>query len=184
MRWGEGQPLGMPLSYGGPYLGFMAAGKDMMRNLPGRIVGQTADTDGNRAFVLTLQAREQHIRREKASSNICSNQALCALTAAVYMSVMGPDGIRSAAEQSMSKAHYFAESLCKIKGISMSHAGCYFHEFVTQIPVDSALILEKLAKANILGGLPVKEGILWCVTEKISREKLDEAASIVKEVCE
>lgn len=181
---GEGQPLGMPLSYGGPYLGFMAAGKDMMRNLPGRIVGQTADTDGNRAFVLTLQAREQHIRREKASSNICSNQALCALTAAVYMSVMGPDGIRSAAEQSMSKAHYFAESLCKIKGISMSHTGCYFHEFVTQIPVDSALILEKLAKADILGGLPVEDGILWCVTEKISRERLDEAASIVKEVCE
>ncbi len=181
---GEGQPLGMALSYGGPYLGFMAAGKDMMRNLPGRIVGQTADTDGNRAFVLTLQAREQHIRREKASSNICSNQALCALTAAVYMSVMGPDGIRSAAEQSMSKAHYFAESLCKIKGISMSHTGCYFHEFVTQIPVDSALILEKLAKADILGGLPVEDGILWCVTEKISREKLDEAASIVKEVCE
>lgn len=180
---GEGQPLGMPMSYGGPYLGFMAAGKDMMRNLPGRIVGQTVDTDGNRAFVLTLQAREQHIRREKASSNICSNQALCALTSAVYMSVMGPDGIRSVAGQSMSKAHYFAESLCKIEGVSMSYSGPYFHEFATRIPVESSLILEKLAKADILGGLPVKDGILWCVTEKVSREKLDEAVSIIREVC-
>jgi len=180
---GEGQPLGIPMSYGGPYLGFMAAEKSMMRHLPGRIVGETVDSDGNRAFVLTLQAREQHIRREKASSNICSNQALCAFTAAVYMSVMGPDGIREAAEQSMSKAHYFAESLCKIKGISMANSGCYFNEFLTKTETDPALILKKLEEAGILGGLPLKDGILWCVTEKVEREKLDEAVDIVREVC-
>ena len=180
---GEGQPLGMPMSYGGPYLGYMATKAAMMRNLPGRIVGQTVDAEGKRAFVLTLQAREQHIRREKASSNICSNQALCALTASVYMSVMGPSGIRGAAEQSMSKAHYLAESLCRIKGISMAYEGNYFNEFVTRMPADNKLILDSLAKADILGGLPVEDGILWCVTEKVSREKLDETVRIVKEAC-
>ncbi len=178
---GEGQPLGMPLSYGGPYLGFMATTTKHMRKLPGRIVGQTEDSKGQRAFVLSLQAREQHIRREKASSNICSNQALCALTAGLYMSAMGQKGMAQAAKQSMSKAHYLAKALCAIPGVAMAYEGEYFHEFVTRMPKVSE-VLEALERADILGGLPVDGGILWCATEKVSREELDRAAAIVKEV--
>lgn len=180
---GEGQPLGLPLSYGGPYLGFMAAKTKHMRKLPGRIVGQTVDSDGNRAFVLTLQAREQHIRRDKASSNICSNQALCALTASVYMSVMGPAGLRQAAVQSTSKAHYLADALCAIPGVSLRYKGEFFHEFVTDLPVPTNKALSALHKADILGGLPVEGGALWCVTEKTPKSRLDETAAIVKEAC-
>lgn len=178
---GEGQPLGMPLSYGGPYLGFMAATDKYMRKLPGRIVGQTVDSEGNRAFVLSLQAREQHIRREKASSNICSNEALCALTAGVYMAAMGPEGMAQAAKQSMAKAHYLAAALCSIEGVSMVYTGPFFHEFVTAMPKADA-VLEALEKAGILGGLPIPEGILWCATEKVSKAELDRTAAIVKEV--
>lgn len=178
---GEGQPLGMPLSYGGPYLGFMATTTKHIRKLPGRIVGQTEDSNGQRAFVLSLQAREQHIRREKASSNICSNQALCALTAGVYMAAMGPHGMAEAAKQSMAKAHYLANSLCAIEGVRMAYPGEYFHEFVTRIP-KADQVLAALEKADILGGLPVEDGILWCVTEKVSKTELDRAAAIVKEV--
>ncbi|MDO5545592.1 MAG: aminomethyl-transferring glycine dehydrogenase subunit GcvPA [Eubacteriales bacterium] len=178
---GEGQPLGMPLSYGGPYLGFMAATEKYMRKLPGRIVGQTVDSEGNRAFVLSLQAREQHIRREKASSNICSNEALCALTAGVYMAAMGPEGMAQAAKQSMAKAHYLAEALCAIDGVSLVYTGPFFHEFVTTMPKAEA-VLEALEKAGILGGLPISEGILWCATEKVSKAELDRTAAIVKEV--
>ena len=180
---GEGQPLGMPLSYGGPYLGFMAATSAMTRKLPGRIVGETVDADGERAYVLTLQAREQHIRREKASSNVCSNQALCALTAAVYMSTMGPKGLQQAASQSMSKAHYFAQLLSEIPGVTVQNSGAWFHEFMTMLPVPVESVLDALAAADILGGLPVADGILWCVTEVVTKEQLDKAAAIIKEVC-
>ncbi len=179
---GEGQPLGMPLSYGGPYLGFMATTAKHMRKLPGRIVGETVDSKGQRAYVLSLQAREQHIRREKASSNICSNQALCALTAGLYMAAMGPKGMAQAAKQSMAKAHYLAHELCAIPGFSLKYTGDYFHEFVTTGP-RTAEILAALEKVGILGGLPIAEGILWCVTEKVSKAELDRAVSIVKEVC-
>ena len=178
---GEGQPLGMPLSWGGPYLGFMATTSKHMRKLPGRIVGETVDSRGERAFVLSLQAREQHIRREKASSNICSNQALCALTAGVYMSAMGPKGMAQAAKQSMAKAHYLAEELCKLSGVEMKYTGPYFHEFVTACP-KAEEVLQSLENAGILGGLPVDGGILWCVTEKVSKEELDRTVAIVKEV--
>ena len=178
---GEGQPLGMPLSYGGPYLGFMATTSKHMRKLPGRIVGQTVDSKGDRCYVLSLQAREQHIRREKASSNICSNQALCALTASVYMSAMGPEGMAQAAKQSMAKAHYLAKELCKLPGVSLLYTGDYFHEFVTVMPKADA-VLEALEKADILGGLPIEGGILWCATEKVSKAELDRAVAIVKEV--
>lgn len=179
---GEAQPLGMPISYGGPYLGYMATTTKYMRKLPGRIVGQTVDDKGNRAYVLALQAREQHIRREKASSNICSNEALCALTASVYMAAMGPGGMVEAATQSMSKAHYLAKGLCSIPGISMKYNGAYFHEFVVEMPrADEAL--QALEDAGILGGLPVEGGVLWCATEKVSKADLDRAIAIVKEVC-
>lgn len=178
---GEGQPLGMPLSFGGPYLGFMTCKKAMMRKLPGRIVGQTSDAQGRRCFVLTLQAREQHIRREKASSNICSNQALCALTAGVYLSAMGPQGMAEAARQSMSKAHYLADALCQLSGVSLKYQGPFFHEFVTVLPQADA-VLAALEEAGILGGLPVEGGVLWCATEKVSKAELDRAAAIVKEV--
>ena len=178
---GEGQPLGMPLSFGGPYLGYMATTTKHMRKLPGRIVGETVDAKGDRAFVLSLQAREQHIRREKASSNICSNQALCALTAGVYMASMGPEGMAEAARQSMAKAHYLANGLCAIPGVSLKYTGEYFHEFVTVMP-KSDEVLAALADADILGGLPVDGGILWCATEKVSKAVLDKAIAIVKEV--
>ena len=178
---GEGQPLGLDVAFGGPYLGFMAATKAMFRKLPGRIVGQTHDTEGNVGYVLTLTAREQHIRREKASSNICSNQALCALTAGVYLTAMGDDGLRQAARLSLSKAHYLAGELEKI-GLKRLHSGEFFHEFVTTCSNTEA-VLEALDKAGILGGLPVENGILWCVTEMVSREELDKAVAIIKEVC-
>ena len=178
---GEGQPLGMPLSFGGPYLGFMTTTQKHMRKLPGRIVGETVDSKGDRAYVLSLQAREQHIRREKASSNICSNQALCALTAGVYMATMGAEGIAEAAKQSMSKAHYLAKELCAIDGVSLKNAGEFFHEFVTVMP-KAEEVLAALEKADILGGLPVEGGILWCATEKVSKAQLDKAVAVVKEV--
>ena len=178
---GEGQPLGMPLSYGGPYLGYMATTKKHMRKLPGRIVGETVDSKGERAYVLSLQAREQHIRREKASSNICSNQALCALTASVYMAAMGPQGIAEAARQCLSKAHYLADELCKLPGVSLKYQGDFFHEFVTILPQADA-VLAALEEAGILGGLPVEDGVLWCATEKVSKAELDRAVEIVKEV--
>ena len=179
---GEAQPLGMPLSYGGPYLGFVATLNKHMRKLPGRIIGETVDSNGDRAFCLALQAREQHIRREKASSNICSNEALCALIVGVYCSAVGPDGLASVATQSMSKAHYLAAELCKIPGITMKYTGEFFHEFVVEMPkVDEAL--KALENAGILGGLPVEGGVLWCTTEKATKADLDKAVAIVKEVC-
>ncbi len=178
---GEGQPLGLPLGFGGPYLGFMATTQKNMRRLPGRIVGETVDSRGGKAYVLSLQAREQHIRREKASSNICSNEALCALTASLYMATMGPDGMADVARQCMSKAHYLAQKLTE-KGCRLEYPGRFFHEFVTRQD-NCREILGALADENILGGLllPDGESILWCVTEKPSREDLDEVADIVEE---
>ena len=178
---GEGQPLGMPIAFGGPYLGYMATTTKHMRKLPGRIVGETVDHDGNRAYVLSLQAREQHIRREKASSNICSNQALCALTASVYMAAMGPDGIAEVARQSMAKAHYLCRGLTAIDGVDLVYTGEFFHEFVTTLPRTDE-VLSALEKAGILGGLPIEGGVLWCATEKATKAEMDRAIAIVKEV--
>ena len=180
---GEGQPLGMPLSFGGPYLGFIAATTALMRKLPGRIVGQTTDSDGRRAFVLTLQAREQHIRREKASSNICSNQALCAMTAAVYLAAMGPNGLKNAAKQCYSKAHYLAAELGKI-GFTLKFEGDFFHEFVTEIPksVDVNKILSALETKSILGGLPLDGGLLWCATELNTKKEIDQLIAVINGV--
>ena len=180
---GEGQPLGLGLAFGGPYLGFMAATDKMVRKLPGRIVGETVDRDGKRAYVLTLQAREQHIRREKASSNICSNQALCALTAGVYMAAMGEQGMSQVAELCVSKAHYLQQVLAEA-GLKAKYDQPYFHEFVTVSDVNSDVILAALEKKGILVGLPLNEKeILWCATEKNTKESMDAVAAVVKEVC-
>lgn len=168
---GEGQPLGLPLSFGGPYLGFMAARKELMRRLPGRIVGRTQDERGNTAYVLTLQAREQHIRREKASSNICSNEALCALTASVYLAAMGPAGMQEASQQCYAKAHYLAAGLAE-KGLPLRYDADFFMEFVTDCSAPQAL-LSRLDARGILGGLPVAGGILWCCTECNTKEEMD-----------
>jgi glycine dehydrogenase subunit 1 len=177
---GEGQPLGMPLSYGGPYLGFMAATEKLTRKLPGRIVGQTVDSNGRRCFVLTLQAREQHIKREKAGSNICSNQALCAMRASVYMAAMGASGLRRAAELCYHKAHYFAQELSKLPGFAMRYTGEFFNEFITETPLPAEKIENVLKKHNILCGLPYDSGILWCVTEKASKEQMDKTIQIIR----
>ena len=178
---GEGQPLGMPLSFGGPYLGYMACRKDLMRKLPGRIVGQTTDSSGRRCFVLTLQAREQHIRREKASSNICSNEALCAMTASVYLAAMGAKGLRRAAENSAAHAHYLADRLEKLGFIRKTNKP-FFNEFLTGCPVDPSALQARLDEENILGGLSVDGGILWCCTEKNSKDAIDRLVEICREV--
>ena len=179
---GEGQPLGIPLSWGGPYLGFMACTSKLMRRLPGRIVGETADADGRRAFVLTLQAREQHIRREKASSNICSNEALCAMRAAAYLAAMGPNGLRQAALQCTSKAHYLQKALEKAGLSPVYPEQAFFHEFVTECP-DAGKLLSALRAEGILGGLPLEGNrMLWCATEMNTREEMDRVAAIVREV--
>ncbi len=180
---GEGQPLGMPLSFGGPYLGFMAATSALTRKLPGRIVGETTDHDGRRAYVLTLQAREQHIRREKASSNVCSNQALCAMTAAVYLAAMGPDGLRQVAESCMAHARYAAQKVCDVPGFDMVYPGPYFHEFVTTCPCRPEKLLSGLAKRGILGPLPLEDGnLLWCATEMNTRDEIDALEQAIREV--
>ena len=178
---GDGQPLGIPLSFGGPYLGFMACKKDMVRKLPGRIVGQTTDAENRRCFVLTLQAREQHIRREKASSNICSNQALCALTAAAYCAAMGPVGLTEVARACYDNAHYLASELGKIKGFLLVNPDAsFFHEFLTIAPANADKALKALEAAGILGGLPVEGGILWCATERNTKAQIDQLVTILK----
>lgn len=180
---GEGQPLGLPLAFGGPYLGFLACKEALMRKLTGRIVGETEDAAGNKAYVLTLQAREQHIRREKASSSICSNEALCALTSAIYMAAVGKGGIKEIALQCASKAHYAAGEISKIKGFSLAYKGEFFNEFVIKSNVDTAEIALKLQKHGILSGLPLnKYEMLWCVTEMITKEEIDNTVSLLKEV--
>ena len=178
---GEGQPLGMPAAFGGPYLGFMACTQAMVRRLPGRIVGETKDARGRRCFVLTLQAREQHIRREKASSNICSNEALCAMTAAVYLAAVGPAGLRTVAESCFRNAHYLADELEKL-GFFRPYAGPFFHEFVTTCPVDPRALEEALSRRNILSGLPIEGGMLWCATELNDKADVDRLIHVLKEV--
>ncbi len=178
---GEGQPLGMAVAFGGPYLGFMACIDSMKRNLPGRIVGQTVDRNGKTGYVLTLQAREQHIRREKASSNICSNQALCALTVGVYLSAMGNEGLKNVAMQCYSKAHYMAQKFAEI-GFKVPETE-FFHEFVTESDKDSTALLKALECEGVLGGLALDERkILWCCTEMNSKAEIDKVIAAVKEV--
>ncbi len=171
---GDGQPLGIPLSFGGPYVGFMATVKKYLRNLPGRIVGETVDGEGNRAYVLTLQAREQHIRREKATSNICSNQSLCAIMAGIYLTAMGPQGLKEVAEACMQKAHYAAEKIAAIPGMRIAYDKPFFMEFVVESDISTDKIDEAVRGAGIVGGLPLDaRRTLYCVTEMNTREEID-----------
>ena len=178
---GEGQALGLPIAFGGPYLGFMTCKKDLMRRLPGRIVGETKDDNGNRAFVLTLQAREQHIRREKASSNICSNEALCAMIASVYLASMGPKGLKEVSLSSYSNAHYLKDELDRL-GFKLVNNHEFYNEFLTTSPIDPKLLEEKLSEKDILMGLIVDNNILWCATELNNKKVIDELISVIKEV--
>lgn len=180
---GEGQSLGMPLSFGGPCLGFFAATEKLMRKLPGRIVGQTVDTWGQRGFVLTLQAREQHIRREKATSNICSNEALCALAAAVYLSSLGREGLRQVAALSLQKAHYAYTKLTSLPGCGPVFTAPFFKEFAVRLSQPAASVNKALLAAGIIGGLDLgryypeyENCMLLCVTEKRTREEIDRLA--------
>lgn len=185
----EGQSLGNAMAFGGPYLGIMAAKRDLMRRMPGRIVGETVDTQGRRGFVLTLQAREQHIRREKASSNICSNQALNALAATVFMSYMGPQGMRDLALQNYHKAHYFADRLTAIPGVRLAFPAPFFNEFVIRIDAPVDRVLDQLLAQDILFGLALKpfhpdlpDAILLNVTEVRTRVQLDSAAAALEAI--
>lgn len=178
----EAQSLGQPLSFGGPYLGVMTCRKEHIRQFPGRIAGRTTDLDGKTGYVLTLQAREQHIRREKASSNICSNEALCAMTASVYLAAMGPKGLRQAAESSAAHAHYLAGELAKLGFGLRSGDKPFFHEFLTDSPIEPETLCAKLEEQGILGGLPVDGGILWCCTECNSKAEIDRLIKVIGEV--
>lgn len=181
---GEGQSLGNPLNYGGPYLGFMAVTSKLMRKMPGRIVGQTEDIEGKRAFVLTLQAREQHIRREKASSNICYNQALNALAAAVYLTTMGKNGLKEVALQSARKAHYAFNEITKSGKYKPLFSKPFFKEFA--VTGDGSRVNSELLKNNILGGYdlsreyPLDNGLLFCVTEKRTKDEIDKLVQVME----
>jgi len=177
---GEGQPLGNHLSFGGPYLGLLATRAAFVRRMPGRLVGVTNDRDGRRGFVLTLQTREQHIRREKATSNICTNEALNALAAGIYMAALGRQGIRRVAEVCARRAHYARERLCTIPGVRAAYDAPVFHEFALRVPVAPEVLNARLAERGILGGLPLGEwypdladGWLVCVTEARTRAQID-----------
>lgn len=177
---GEGQGLGVPASFGGPLLGIMAARSKFVRQMPGRIAGETVDSEGNRGYVLTLQTREQHIRREKAASNICSNEALVALGAAVYLAALGPQGMREVARQCLQKAAYAREQITALKGFEKLSEGHHFKEFAVKVPGDPAELNKRLLDKNILGGVDLapfypelKNTMLFAVTEKRTRQEID-----------
>jgi glycine dehydrogenase subunit 1 len=176
----EGQGLGNAMTFGGPYLGIMACREEYVRKLPGRIVGQTTDRRGKRCWVLTLQTREQHIRREKATSNICTNQGLLALRASIYLAAVGPHGLRQAAELSTRKAHYAAEQLAKVPGLSLAFPGPFFKEFVVRSEKDPDRILAAVGRAGFHGGIALArwypelaDGILVAVTERRTKAEID-----------
>jgi len=187
---GEGQSLGMPMSFGGPYLGFMATRKQYVRKMPGRIVGETKDKLGRRAYVLTLQAREQHIRRDKATSNICTNEGLCALTALVYMSLLGKQGLKETAHLCADKASYAYQRLKAIPKVR-PHFGakCFFNEFVLDLPCEAADVIAKLIEKGFAAGFPLSRyykgmdnSILICVTEKRTKQEIGMLAEAMESI--
>ena len=177
---GEGQPLGNPLSFGGPYLGFLATTEELIRRIPGRIVGETVDSQGRRGYVLTLQAREQHIRRQRATSNICTNQALNALAASAYLAIVGKEGLREAAHLSFQKAHYLAERLSAVAGVRRLWQHPFFKEFVIESRLPAGELQSRLIEAGFFAGpafaqvgLEPENALLVCATEARSREEID-----------
>lgn len=177
---GDGQPLGVPLSSGGPYFGILACKKEFVRQMAGRIVGRTTDCDGREGFTLTLQAREQHIRRAKATSNICTNQGLLVTAATIYMSMMGPEGLTRVAIQSMTNTRILRDKLCRIPGVSTLFTRPFFHEVTLKLPKSATQVIETLAKQNIVAGYALKDdypelhdALLVCVTETKSEDELE-----------
>ena len=191
---GEGQPLGIPTSFGGPYLGLFTTKQQYIRQMPSRLVGRTLDDQGRTGFVLTLQTREQHIRRERATSNICTNEALYALASTVYLSAMGKNGLRQISELCYHKAHYAASKIAELPGYEIPLEGAFFQEFVVKCPVSPEDINRRLLQDNILGGLdltseatgnidnqPFNNAMLLCITEMNSREDIDSLVSVLGE---
>jgi glycine dehydrogenase subunit 1 len=186
---GEGQPLGIPLSFGGPYLGLFATKHEYVRKMAGRLVGETIDNRGQRAYVLTLTAREQHIRREKATSNICTNQGLLALAAAIYMSLLGKQGLRQVSELCYHKAHYAADRINKLPGYRLWNASLFFHEFVVHCPAPIEDINAALLEEGILGGYDLGKDypslanhMLIAVTEMNTKEEIDLLANVLAKI--
>ena len=180
----EAQSFGVAVGYGGPYCGVIACKEKFLRQMPGRLIGETKDKNGKRGFVLTLSTREQHIRREKATSNICTNQALVALMVTIYMTVYGKEGLKELAEQNLAKAHYAAKALSQAAGARVMFAGApRFHEFVLHLDQDADAVNSALLDKKIIGGLALKKwypelgnATLWCATELTTREHIDDAA--------
>ena len=186
---GEGQSLGSPTQFGGPYLGIFAAKMELVRRMPGRIAGQTWDVDGKRGFVLTLQTREQHIRRERATSNICTNQGIVMLSAAIYMALMGKEGISRVAELSTRKSHYLAEKINGLKGYELMFSAPFFKEFVVKTPVAPSKLIESLLDEKIFAGIDLssydyglENCMLVCVTEKRTKEEMDKFVNSLSNV--
>lgn len=186
---GEGQSLGSPTQFGGPYLGIFAAKMELVRRMPGRIAGQTWDVDGKRGFVLTLQTREQHIRRERATSNICTNQGIVMLSAAIYMALMGKEGISKVAELSTRKSHYLAEQINGLKGYELMFSAPFFKEFVVKTPVAPSMLIESLLDEKFFAGIDLssydyglENCMLVCVTEKRTKEEMDKFVNSLSKV--
>jgi glycine dehydrogenase subunit 1 len=185
----EGQSFGLPQSYGGPYAGVIATREKYVRQMPGRLAGETVDSHGKRGYVLTLATREQHIRREKATSNICTNQALCALAVNIHLCLLGKEGLKELAAQNLAKARFALEELEKIRGVRRAFSGPFFNEFVVEFPRSVKLVNAELLRQKIIGPLPVgsyfadltKRG-LFCVTETISRAEIERTAEAIRSI--
>jgi glycine dehydrogenase subunit 1 len=185
---GEAQSFGNPIGFGGPYLGFMAAREKSVRQMPGRLVGETVDVDGKRGFVLTLSTREQHIRREKATSNICTNEGLCALSAAIHMSLLGRKGMREIACLNMRKAGYAKKKLLEVKGCASPFSAPVFNEFVLELPIDAGELVEEMIDQGFIAGFPLgrffpdkKNWLLFCCTEMNTKEQIDDFSKAMRE---
>ena len=175
---GDGQSLGIPMQFGGPYVGYMCCTEKLIRKMPGRIVGMTKDNRDQRAFVLTLQAREQHIRRQKATSNICSNQSLMALFVTIYMSLMGKQGLKDSAQLSYAGAHYLCDELLKTGRFTLAYDQPFFNEFYVKYDGDADTLYQRFIEAGILGGVRYEDGFLFAVTEKRTKEEIDNLVKI------